>query len=172
MYICYHNIMICIATAWNIHRRCAAQLHEKPMELGYSSEQCLTARSKMKSSQEDDHLHFLLLPKMKFPVNVPENDVQKDCVGHVFVFSEHRMRFNNCPPKTNKFTFAICAKCQLSLCLMKERNCFYEFHHRAVGRSKYLTNIFPLYHTFHNLCVCSMLLQIFVFVNVTLCKRA
>lgn len=57
---------------------------------------------------------------------IPQSDVRRDQVGHFPVKKEQRQRCKkpNCGLKTSTFY----VKCQIHLCLNKNRNCFSEFH--------------------------------------------
>lgn len=57
---------------------------------------------------------------------LPTKDVRTDEIGHWPVLSDKRMRCKM--PKCPGFTFTMCEKCDISLCLNKNKNCFKSFH--------------------------------------------
>ena len=63
-------------------------------------------------------------PSKKAAVTTPCNDIRYDQVGHwpEAVEKKQRCQFGQAYSRTK------CSKCQVSLCLLKERNCFKNFH--------------------------------------------
>lgn len=128
--------MICVGNAWNMHRKCAAQLDEKPKKL---KSFVATVSDSLDKAGKQPRGQPSSLPtppqkKREVPVKVSDKGIHKDSAGHFLIFSEQRMRCKNCPPKSNKFAFVIYTKCQVLLCLNKKVNCFREFHHGTVDR--------------------------------------
>lgn len=64
-------------------------------------------------------------PKTTAAVAIPNDDFRYDCIGHFPEFVENKRRCRHCP---KGFTFIQCCKCCISLCLLKDRNCFMQFH--------------------------------------------
>ena len=56
---------------------------------------------------------------------VPASEIRYDNTGHLATFMEKQQRCKYC--KTG-YTRIQCCKCEVPLCLIKDRNCFYEFH--------------------------------------------
>lgn len=130
MYIFYHTLYICAVNAWNIHRRQCGQLGRKAMKrrvfIAELSENLMlcgkTRRGRPASLPSSASKKRKLAPKQ------PQNDVRKDGVGHFPVITTKRLRCKHCSPKENTFSSVICSKCEVTLCLNKERNCFFDFH--------------------------------------------
>lgn len=55
----------------------------------------------------------------------PIADVRFDNIGHLPAFDEKQGRCKNCP---KGFAHIKCTKCQVNLCLTKNKNCFMDFH--------------------------------------------
>lgn len=66
--------------------------------------------------------------KRKVPPKQPQKEVRKDGDGHSPLITKKRLLFKNCSPSENTFSSVICSKCEVTLCLNKDRNCFYDFH--------------------------------------------
>lgn len=58
-------------------------------------------------------------------VGIPKENYRYDYLGHFPEFVEKKHRCRLCP---KGFTFVQCCKCKISLCFIKERNCFMKFH--------------------------------------------
>jgi len=55
----------------------------------------------------------------------PSKEIRKDKVDHFPEFNEKQGRCRMCK---NGFTFITCTKCKIPLCLVKNRNCFKDYH--------------------------------------------
>ena len=69
----------------------------------------------------------LNLKKKKYPFSqIPAQQIRTDNLNHLPVVNEDRQRckFPDCKGKSH----ISCGKCQVYLCLNKDRNCFYRFH--------------------------------------------
>ena len=62
--------------------------------------------------------------KPTLPKPVP--DVRYDLIDHFPEFAEKRGRCRFCPVG---YSYVICNKCSMTLCLRKDQNRFYDFHH-------------------------------------------
>ena len=58
-------------------------------------------------------------------VEAPTQDVRLDKCGHFPVFQEKQSRCRHC---RKGYSFVQCCKCKMSLCLVKARNCFNDYH--------------------------------------------
>lgn len=58
-------------------------------------------------------------------VPLPEIDVRLDCISHWPRFDDSQ---NRCRANCGKKTMIKCSKCNVYLCLVKDRNCFMQFH--------------------------------------------
>ncbi|XP_040067151.1 piggyBac transposable element-derived protein 3-like [Ixodes scapularis] len=130
LYIFYHTIYICVVNGWNIHRRQCAQLNTKPMKLRTFI--AMLSESLMLSGKAPRGRPACLpsppAKKRKVTPKELQNDIRKDGVGHLPLVTSNRLRCKNCVPSANRFSSIICAKCEITLCLNKDRNCFYEYH--------------------------------------------
>lgn len=67
-------------------------------------------------------------PKKRNIEKRPSVDVRFDCMSHLPIVTnnknESRCKMENCDKKT----FMMCEKCEVHLCITKERNCFEKFH--------------------------------------------
>ena len=69
-----------------------------------------------------------LPPKRKRKVQKKTNDdIRKDGIDHLPLWEEKRQRCAMCPGPA-AFSYVKCQKCQVWLCLNKDRNCFRKFH--------------------------------------------
>jgi hypothetical protein len=57
----------------------------------------------------------------------PFDNERKDNIGHWPAWLHKKSRCRNCQKNT---TFVQCLKCEMSLCFVPTRNCFFQFHHR------------------------------------------
>ena len=65
-------------------------------------------------------------PKRALPCNDPPTDVRLDRYGHFPIYIETRKACKL--PSCNKRSYIACSKCQVHLCLSKERNCYKVYH--------------------------------------------
>ena len=56
---------------------------------------------------------------------IPDNNIKFDCIGHFPLFGEKQHRCRHCP---KGYSRVYCSKCNTYLCLVMDRNCFYDFH--------------------------------------------
>ncbi|KAJ4946271.1 hypothetical protein JOQ06_023939 [Pogonophryne albipinna] len=127
MYIWWHTVTVAVINAWNLYRRDQKKLEPriKPMALRRfqaSVGTSLTSAGKGKikrgrplSSPEPDSTP----PRKRQHSSVPA-DVRKDGIDHSPTW-ETRQRCKHCTG--NHFTHVYCGKCNVHLCLNKDRNC-------------------------------------------------
>lgn len=58
-------------------------------------------------------------------VAIPTENYRYDCVGHFPEFVDKKHRCRHC---SKGYTFIQCSKCKICLCMLKDRNCFTQFH--------------------------------------------
>ena len=56
---------------------------------------------------------------------LPDNNIKCDCIGHFPLLCEKQHRCRHCP---KGYSCVYCSKCNTYLCLVMDRNCFYDFH--------------------------------------------
>lgn len=60
----------------------------------------------------------------------PGKAARLDLVDHFAIFGDRQQRCRLCSDKKLRGqTFALCSKCEVPLCILPDRNCFYDFHH-------------------------------------------
>lgn len=89
--------------------------------------ECLMLSGKTKKGRPSNLPSPHLKKRMVAPKE-PTVEVRKDGVGHFPMATSQRLRCKNCVAAENKFSSVVCSKCGVTLCLNKERNCFFEYH--------------------------------------------
>lgn len=120
---------ICINNAWLLYRRDVSHVDkgEKTMALKqfrYKIAEGLLLRKKKTGRPSATEIP---VPKKKIrtPLKpLPNEDIRKDSTGHFPIFTK-KGRCRNCPKGQTSIK---CNKCAVRLCLVQERNCFYDFH--------------------------------------------
>ena len=88
---------------------------------------CLLERSPLEKHQEDqkcEHRHLRVQVEKKTMFPKPAVDIRYDGIYHWPEFGDKRSRCRMC----SMLSFVYCSKCQIYLCLQKERNCFKQFN--------------------------------------------
>ena len=135
MYIFFHSLNMMTVTAWLLYKRdvelTAGQRH---MPLSDFHAQIATTLIKMEKKKGRPSNESCLMPSPQGPQRSglqargkpkPLTDVRFDGVGH---WPKYGARLRCKEEGCNKKTHVYCQKCQMNLCLLKERNCFSTFH--------------------------------------------
>ena len=89
---------------------------------------CLLERRPSEQRQEDQESEYLeslhVQVEKKTMVSKPIVDIRYDGIHHWPEFGDKLNRCRVC----SMLSFVSCSKCQIYLCLQKERNCFKQFH--------------------------------------------
>ena len=132
--IIFHIVDICKVNGWLLYcRHCKqnsiASKHQMfllsfvtdvSLALRQSSKPVLLGRKKRLYSPPPPKVG----KKPTLPKPVP--DVRYDLIDHFPEFTEKRGRCRFC---RMGYSYVICNKCRITLCLRKDQNCFYDFHH-------------------------------------------
>lgn len=147
MHIVYYCIGVSIVNAWLLYRRhCEQKKTVKKNVLPLLKFQVQIANSLLQAgkvgkqgpqskrgrpshSPVSDNPVSDNPPKRQRPsVSIPQNDIRYDQVGHFPLFADKQQRCRLCKKGYSRIE---CAKCHVHLCLVKDRNCFHEFHHKS-----------------------------------------
>jgi hypothetical protein len=130
LYIFHHLLHVSVVNAWLFYRREAKLLDQKAIPLKTFQMDVADCLIKIKNPVGRPSLLKELIPprKMKRSFAVSSLIRNDDC-GHYPVYSTKRSRCRLCP-SSSIFTHFQCCKCESFLCLTKDRNCFYDFHHQ------------------------------------------
>ena len=137
LYIFYHLCQVTLVNSWLIYRRDYDHLHgqtnNKTLSLKEFSASVAAGLIKVNSSSCVGRPSMLeTLTKRRrtdIPRPAPDSDSRYDLYDHFPVQTEKRLRCALCP-RGNSFSFISCSKCEKHLCLNKDRNCFYTYHHK------------------------------------------
>lgn len=115
---------ICVNNGWLLYRKEAvgvkSQLTLKKFRIQLVTELLQKHRTRQTSSQENE-----ASDKIKAPVAPrPPESVRYDNIGHLPTF----LTQGRCKYCKKGYTSVCCAKCNLRLCMLEKRNCFYHFH--------------------------------------------
>ena len=130
-YLFWNGIMVGIVNAWIQYRRDCQSfgLSKKEMltrrrfqsMVATSLTQVCKAKSRGRPSAGGDELQ----PVRKRAKAAPCGDIRRDSYAHWPVFTEKRGRCKLCAEGQTSIS---CEKCDVRLCLNKDRNCFKVFH--------------------------------------------
>ena len=129
IYIFWHLITVAVINSWLRYRKDCKVLHEKHMPMrrfqGDLAADLLLA-GKGKSKRGRPSADDMLKNKRRAATTImPVLDCQKDKIEHWPVWKDTWRRCKICIKKNS---FALCEKCEVFLCLNKDRNCFRRFH--------------------------------------------
>ena len=129
MYIFFHSINMIVVTAWLLYRRRSRVFKEKTMPLCDFQSQMATAL--IKADRKRGRRSSLEIPSPPLgpqrPAHTPRpiSDIRFDGIGHLPVFVDRqRCKEEGCVARSN----IKCPKCQMHLCLNRDRNCYQSFH--------------------------------------------
>jgi hypothetical protein len=133
-HVFFHLLSVAVVNSWLLYRRdCDFEkmpqqqripLIKFQMKIAESLIRCGKAVPQGRKRLREDPVMALL--------KTPEASVRLDRVDHFPVFLEKQQRCKLCAQRKSEkggFTFIQCTKCCVSLCLTREKNCFYDFHH-------------------------------------------
>ena len=126
MYILYHTFTIAMVNAWLCYKRDCKKLGEKPSQLRVfqtSVASSLIYGSKAVRFRVERSPSTTPPCKVRRLAKVPVA-VSTDGVGHLPEVLEKRRRCKVC----SALSFISCLKCDVSLCLNKDRNCYAAYH--------------------------------------------
>lgn len=136
MYIFFHTLTLALVNAWLLYRRCHEELSTNKKDViplrkfqavcAHAMTTAGKGRKRGRPSLENDKCPPQAKHKKRYAA-VP-SDVQKDQVNHLPTYCTARQRCKLCPRTTAAFSYIKCQKCDVHLCLNKERNCFKKFH--------------------------------------------
>ena len=90
----------------------------------YKFKQSSYSESERKASKRSNSVGASNKPSKRAVVATPCDDIRFDSIGHWPEPFEPKQRCRNC----QSYSRVRCTKCKLPLCLVKERNCFLNFH--------------------------------------------
>ena len=132
IYIWAHTTTIALVNAWFLYRRNlklvkpnAKHMPLKKFQAEVASSLIQTQKRKVGRPSLDD---TLTPPPTKRSATIqgnPSQDVRQDGVNHLPAYTEKRQRCKRCKIG---FSYLQCQKCNVWLCLQRERNCFNGFH--------------------------------------------
>eukprot|EP00112_Aurelia_sp_Birch-Aquarium-sp1_P011640 Seg2446.1 transcript_id=Seg2446.1/GoldUCD/mRNA.D3Y31 product="hypothetical protein" pseudo=true protein_id=Seg2446.1/GoldUCD/D3Y31 len=139
MHIVYYCIGVAIVSAWLLYRRHCQQkgVEEKDMwsllKFPTMIANALLASGKKtpirKRGRPSSSPGSSTLPQRKMhhsaAVPIPYDDVRLDKMDHFPLFTQSQQRCRLC---STGYTHVKCCKCKVALCLIKNRNCFLDFH--------------------------------------------
>ena len=133
MHIWHHIIHIAIVNAWLLYRRHCSQVGETAMSLKLFQMGVAEDLVKMNKRCGRPSFSEMLLPIRKKQCTstgrVSSENVQYDLFDHFPIYKSQRIRCSVCVSKSI-FTHFYCQKCHVYLCITKDKNCFYQFHHK------------------------------------------
>ena len=136
IYIWHHTLHIAVVNAWLLYRRQYHQLHgNEKSRMVLKDFQMAIADSLLKRNKSAGRPSLLnmLTVSRKRPCSSAsiQLDIRYDMIDHFPIFEDRRNRCKLCPSGAKDgFTFVKCNKCGIHLCLNKNRNCFYLYHHK------------------------------------------
>ena len=138
----FHCVDIAKINSWGLYKRFAEQ-NGKPkrsntplLEFTRDLSEGLLKAGKTKSnvpgrpkrrSSLDTSVNTVSKKGRKPSVPLPDRDSRYDSLGH---WPEHRSSKGRCKMCPNGYSRVACSKCNTTLCLNKERNCFKDFHNK------------------------------------------
>jgi hypothetical protein len=119
----FYTITMSTVNAWLFYKRHCTQLQSSPIPL--QEFQAQLARSLILNRAGRPSVNAPTAPKRSCPIPSTSSDIRKDGVGHFPKFQEKRGRCAHCHVQQS---FVHCVKCDVILCIVKDRNCFYNYH--------------------------------------------
>lgn len=131
IYIWAHTTTIALVNAWFLYRRNLKLIQPNAKHMPLKKFQAEVASSLIQAEKRKigrPSLDQLIVPPPKKVAAVqsnPTQDVRRDKVNHMPAYTEKRQRCKQCKIG---FSYIQCQKCNVWLCLQRERNCFNDFH--------------------------------------------
>ncbi|XP_030830359.1 piggyBac transposable element-derived protein 2-like [Strongylocentrotus purpuratus] len=128
IYIWYHTLTMVVVNAWLLYRRHCGQLgcsHLPLRKFQASAASCLTSAGKRARGRPSNTATLPSPAPVKWKKS-PANDIGKDGVDHLPLWVVKRQRCKHC--QGGFLSFVQCTKCDVHLCLNKDRNCFAPYH--------------------------------------------
>lgn len=117
-YFFYHYIHLAVANSWLLYIR--------DFKLSQATGKSLILRKFISSVactlQRANKPQFCSTKRARLSLT---QDIRYDNIGHLLVWADKRQRCKLCV-KNNPWIMS--SKCEISLCITRERNCFLEFH--------------------------------------------
>ena len=131
LYIWLHTIIMAVSNAWLLYRRHQKELHGTSKTMPLRIFQAKIASGLVaagKHMRGRPSLEAQAPPKKKRKVQGhPDDNARKDGLDHQPLWEKKRQRCALCPGKA-AFSYVKCSKCNVWLCLNKDRNCFVAYH--------------------------------------------
>lgn len=128
--IIFHLLDMCVVNAWLLYRRHCKQLNltYNPLknfkaDIGHALLMC--GKIPLRKRGRPTNSPSLPVKKRKLSAVRPVSDVRYDNLGHFPQHLEPKQRCKNC---IKAYSRIMCVKCNVALCLTKDKNCFYNFH--------------------------------------------
>ena len=129
IHIIYYCINVAIVNGWILYKRhCKQNGYTRKNIIQLLEFQTRIADSLLrekKVSRGRPRSDTPVVKKKRCAVNAPAREICLDNVGHLPNFSEKQQRCKHCK---SGYSRIFCEKCQVHLCLVTSRNCFYSFH--------------------------------------------
>ena len=139
MHMVYYCMGISITNGWLLYRRYCEQKHVSKKDqmdlcrLQSNIANALLLGNKEKHTPKRGRPSSSSTPNGPPPTKkrysaafpIPVEDIRFDRVRHFPAFTEKQNRCRFCP---RGYSHIMCRKCNIQLCLVKNRNCFYAFH--------------------------------------------
>jgi hypothetical protein len=138
IYILFHSLTIAMVNAWFLFRRRHEELgtdkksvhplKKFQSQCALSLTSCGKGKKRPRGRPSLDQVGAPPTKSNKQRYQALPPDVQKDRVGHFPIYDKFRQRCKLCPRRKAAFSYIKCEKCNVHLCLNKDRNCFLLFH--------------------------------------------
>jgi len=138
MPIFYYLLKVCVTNGWLLYRRYAnlsgVSVKSQLTLINFQSQVAfdlinIGKLSVASGSKKGPGRPLTFTPPTKkrktVGVPIPLGESRYDQVGHFPIYSEQQNRCRLCPNGRSRWK---CSKCEMFLCLVKERNCFFNFH--------------------------------------------
>lgn len=125
--VIFHFIDLAVVTSWLQYiKDCKSVGHPKSQQLSLLQFRFNIAECMIKHNTNPLDKAAVGKPRRSLQ-SAPPTDVRFDGIGHFPVWKDKRQR---CKLSTcvECFSFVVCEKCGVSLCLNKQRNCFRDYH--------------------------------------------
>lgn len=134
MHLVYYCVGVSVVNAWLLYRRhCAQKGVQKKDVLALKDFQSRIAIALLQGGKvsvrgrgrPSTSTSIQQKSKTSATVPIPAAEIRCDNVGHFPEFTEKQGRCRFCPKGWSSIQ---CSKCKIKLCLVKDRNCFLDFH--------------------------------------------